>query len=123
MKPREFRSKLSKKERKDIKDKDLQFRLRHHYTRNVPTPDDWYPAHIDKAGGWFAEGTVFLEKKHPGGWVRVCFWGDDDFGIEKDMFFDTLDEALECYHREVRWLSRLAMASWRDLLKIGFIHA
>lgn len=112
-----------RKEKKKQRNKDAEFRLRHHYTRNVPTPDDWYPPVIDASGAWFARGTVFLEKRHPGGWVRVSFWGDDDFGIEKDMFFDTLDEALTCYHNHVKWLSSLAIASWKDLLKLGFVNA
>lgn len=108
--------------KKDQK-KDISFRLRYSYKRDVPTPDEWYPTHIAEDGSRFACGSVFLEKRNPGAWVRICFWGDDDFGIEKDTEFKTLDEGIEYYHKNVRWMSKLAFASWKDLLKLGFVKA
>lgn len=111
------------KKNKEERKKDRAFHDRHTYQRNVPTPDDWYPPHINSDGAWFAKGTVFLEKRKPGAWVRISFWGDDDFGIEKDAEFKTLDEGLEYYHKHVSWMSKLAFVSWKDLKKLGFVNA
>lgn len=55
--------------------------------------------------------------------VRVCFWGDDDTGLELDVYFKTLEDADEAWIRWTAWLSRLAYASYWDLKKVGFTTA
>jgi len=46
-------------------------------TKLVPTTDDWLPT---KNGCVKAEIMLLIDGK----W-RVCFWGNDDFGMEQDF--------------------------------------
>lgn len=66
-------------------------------------------------------GRVFLDTKRF--WVRTCFWGADDTGIERDRRFNTQDEAAAYYERESRWLSGLVLADREVLLGMGFVWA
>lgn len=112
------------------------------YSRFVPTADWWAPSYfIDGAGvqlgrdeGYtdtleyaMVKGMVML---HPplvneSEWfVRICFWGNDDMGVEKDAYFPDEESAKEQYHRWVTYLNNIAIACWRDLLRYGgFWHA
>lgn len=59
-----------------------------------PTSDDWYPNCYD--------GTVkvsFIELSSQQ-W-RVCVWGDDDMGMERDYPSDERDQAYSLYLRLV----------------------
>lgn len=129
---------------------DRQF---YRYSRFVPTADWWAPSYfIDGAGvqrgrdeGYvdtfeyaMVKGTVMLHPpprmSPPRGrqltvseshwFVRICFWGNDDMGVEKDAYFPDKESAKEQYHRWVTYLNNIAIACWRDLLKYGgFWHA
>ena len=44
------------------------------------TPDDWYPTKDGKV-----KLTVVKLVGDWEGWVRICVWGGDDFGLEKDQ--------------------------------------
>lgn len=111
-----------------------KFLYRQH-ERHVPTTDDWYPT-VDG----MVRGKVFLQEfiqpqlarmaKFLGKpeseikfWVRVCFWGGDDFGIEMDTYFPADKAAFEFYHRKIKWLGNLAVANHSDLLEFGFAWA
>lgn len=101
-------------------------------TRLVPTADDWYPS-LD---GGFAEGTVMMfldpyashtsQKRE---WcegmffVRICFWGGDDTGIERDFYCVSLGAAKHLYNRWVKWLGALAIVERDDLKLLGFQNA
>jgi hypothetical protein len=54
-------------------------------TKRIATSENWYPTNKD--------GTVrvSLMQLYTAQW-RVCVWGDDDFGLERD--FDARDEAM-----------------------------
>ena len=122
-------------------------------SRFIPTSDDWSPCHYINEQGqpfnidWNArqsddwrsyamvEGTVMCHppsgisrvgKRHPEDtqwFVRTCFWGNDDTGIERDLYFETREEAVEQYHRWVGWLNKIVVIQKYELLKLGFWHA
>jgi hypothetical protein len=75
------------------------------------THDDWYPCIDDK----------YVSLKYVGlltdGMYRVCVWGGDDFGLEKD--YSTEEEAKEVYER----LKATKVINKRDLFNIGFVNA
>lgn len=85
-----------------------------------PTSDaSWYPTATD--------GTVecrgFVEKQRTGGhWARVCVWGEDDFGLEKD-FEGTRMQCIEWWQREQRALSALSVVTQAHLRAQGFVNA
>lgn len=74
-----------------------------HRKFSLPTQDDWYPNRIRNT----VEISVYeytIPDKHNNLTIRVCVWGDDDFGLEKDMFFPNSNEkekALKEILREV----------------------
>lgn len=99
--------------------------------RTIPTAGDWYPPiFLTKEGKeitgweedarekyeWFVTGTIYLRKN----WVRVCFWGGDDHGIERDRHFQTEEQAEAFYERAVEWLSNVAIADEYMLRSVGF---
>ena len=49
------------------------------------TPDDWYPT---------TNGVVKLSVVKLSAGTRICVWGGDDFGLEKDKFI-TFEAALQ----------------------------
>lgn len=52
--------------------------------------------------------------------IRVCFWGDDDTGMERDTYYATPEQAEEAYFAAIGWMSRLAVVSRAGLSSIGF---
>lgn len=75
-----------------------------------PTPDDWYPSinvHYVKLS------TMSLSD----GKFRVCVWGGDDFGMERD--YATKAEADAAYDT----LAKAAFISQRMCREMGFIQA
>lgn len=78
----------------------------------IYTPDDWYPnCEDDRVRG----SVVFLHN----GDLRICFWGNDDFGLELDLPDGTVEEA-EWWSR---WLSNLAIVTQSSLRSLGFYNA
>lgn len=77
--------------------------------RQVPTSDDWYPTPSDG----LVEGFVLLDDD---GFLRVAFWGGDDFGLE----LDCEGAGREDYDRWVGWMGRLAVVCVNSLRQLGF---
>ena len=65
------------------------------------TLEDWYPSY--KLDSWYKgkeRGSNLLEVsllKLITGEHRVCVWGNDDFGMEKDFPTDKYEDALQDY--------------------------
>lgn len=59
-----------------------------------------------------------LELMHPHGW-RVCAWGNDDFGMERDYAPDQRDQALALYQQIVS----TQMPTQAQMREWGMIHA
>lgn len=85
------------------------------------TSEDWYPSLVLDADVKLLR--VSLIELLGGGW-RVCVWGDDDFGMEKD--FDVLPNyccALEssrmCYYS----VMSLEDVTIEELRRLGFVQA
>lgn len=84
------------------------------------TTDDWYPAY--KLAGWYKgqEGIKLVEvsllplDSYPVNVWRVCAWGADDCGMEKD--FTDYDEAQKCFLNVLR----LESVDQKDLKDLGF---
>ena len=92
----------------------------------IPTPDDWYPA-ILIDGAPFVQGKVFidddpLDTKHRF-FFRICFWGNDDFGMEWDLYTNDLGAAEREYDRWFKWLASQSIISVDSLKLLGFVHA
>lgn len=84
----------------------------------VEVRDDWYP-NFNAEGKPDREGRYvrlsLLEIPTRAGW-RVCAWGADDFGLEKDFDHGDRAAAQETYDL-VRQVGPITQA---DLLSIGF---
>jgi hypothetical protein len=77
----------------------------------VKTSENWHPT--------FPDGTLrasLLWMKPTDQW-RVCFWGDDDFGMERD--FDSYIDALEVFRKTTS--QKDVTASYLDTM--GFRNA
>lgn len=59
-----------------------------------------------------------LELMHPHGW-RVCVWGNDDFGMERDYAPDQRDQALALYQQIVS----TPMPTQAQMREWGMIYA
>jgi len=92
---------------------------RHVATRLVFSPEDWFPSFPD---GMVSGSVIRMHQSGPR-CLRICFWGDDDFGMELnlDVPADT-DLQLEV-QRWTEWLERLKQITQADLKKLGFIRA
>lgn len=97
----------------------------------VPTSSNWYPCldergSPDKSGGHvrlrFCELPLprgwWGERAGAGGW-RVCAWGGDDFGMEKDFPPGKRMEALELF----KLVKGSGSISVEDLEGLGFVRA
>lgn len=84
------------------------------------TEDEWFPPY--KLAGWYKgqEGVKLVEvsllplSSYPVNVWRVCVWGGDDFGMEKDL---TNYEDAEKLFLEVL---RLPSVTRKDLKDFGF---
>lgn len=95
---------------------------RRRLTRRVPTPEDWAPTHRDGT----VRGSVYLglEWQRPGRWsVILCFWGEDDHGMERVTRYLDEDAAAALYQREAAWLCGLALVQQATLRALGFVPA
>ena len=71
-------------------DEEIDNRRQVSWEKCVPTTEDWYPT---------INGKLRLAIIHHQELARICIWGGDDFGMEKDFditmtsFEDLLNEA------------------------------
>lgn len=79
------------------------------------TTDDWYPAFTSSEGDLVE--VSFLQLREDG-W-RVCVWGNDDAGMEKDFPHDQENSAFCCF-LEVIGMDDVTVDS---LVKLGFVSA
>lgn len=90
----------------------------------VPTKEDWYPSyrvgnpeeykhHFQYHTYLLRVNLIMLDSNT----FRVCVWGADDKGMEKD--FDSLDEAISQYFTIItqKWLTQSFLEA------SGFLHA
>lgn len=73
----------------------------------MPTLDQWYPNHkLENHPSGLTEGVEvsFIElipfRKYPRLW-RVCVWGNDDLGMERD--FESRSDALAMFNMVTSW--------------------
>jgi len=82
-----------------------------------PTRDNWCPNFPNNQ----VTVTIFCNAIHEGNiWHRVCVWGDDDLGMERDFFGEEQEQdALDLYGR----VMNLDYVDFRHLKKMGFKSA
>jgi hypothetical protein len=87
-----------------------------------PTNDDWYPAYQVK--GWSNLQLVCVSFIQTGpdpargnGQWRVCVWGADDCGMERD--YDDRSEAMTMFYRVISW----EFVDLKLLREHGFVSA
>jgi len=87
----------------------------------MPTLDDWHPNHrlVDHPSGLTDGVNVSLIellpfRKLPVMW-RVCVWGNDDCGMERD--FESRADALAMYRKVTAWET----VDKYELTKHGFV--
>lgn len=70
-------------------------------TAYKPTRDNWFPSYTMTSPniGHLVEVTYF---SLPVG-SRVCVWGADDFGMEKDFPPEQSKESLDLFHDILSW--------------------
>lgn len=96
------------------------------FRRQVPTPDDWSPTIVTDRGERVVDGLAFLDD-YPGRaggryFVRICFWGGDDLGRDRDFATDDLAEAQRTFEERASWLAGLTSVSLRLLREEGFVN-
>lgn len=72
------------------------------------------------------DGLAFLDD-YPGRaggryFVRICFWGGDDLGRDRDFATDDLAEAQRTFEERASWLAGLTSVSLRLLREEGFVN-
>jgi len=67
----------------------------------VKVSDDWYPCYDGNLV--MVSAMILLD----GLTVRVCAWGNDDFGMEKDVRASSGGEARELYRKSVKYIHNL----------------
>jgi len=87
-----------------------------------PTHDDWYPSY--QVEGWDNLQLVCVSFIQTGpdpargnGQWRVCVWGADDCGMERD--YDDRSEAMTMFYRVISW----EFVDLTLLLELGFVSA
>lgn len=82
-----------------------------------PTKDNWYPNFKNNR----VRVTIHTFQKYQGKiWHRVCVWGSDDCGMEKDFHGKkTIKQALELYN----YLIKSPSVERKTLENLGFIIA
>ena len=113
-------------------------------TKWIPTADDWHGNYlIDAQGNESMSGTPMVKAKvmmhlprkipkwvkrkdmheYTHWFVRICFWGNDDLGIEQDAYLPTQELAIHQYNQWIKYVSNLSIASRENLLQLGFHYA
>ena len=93
--------------------------------KRFSTTGDWYPTYEDGT----VRGRIFLQsvlpRKNPNEyWVRVCFWGADDFGMELDEDLGTdLAMARARFEYWSEFFSNQTFVEKEQLHGLGFIRA
>lgn len=80
--------------------------------KRILTNETWFPTRED--GTVKAAFVALMTDGHVDAW-RVCVWGEDDFGMERD-FKDRM-EALAMFRRVVDLTTQAQLMSW------GFVRA
>lgn len=94
------------------------------------TDEDWYPSY--RLANWYygvaPEETGMVEvaflqfpkwEQCPDPGYRVCVWGNDDFGMERDYTATEYDAALAMFHKIISW-EKIAV---KPLESEGFVFA
>lgn len=88
----------------------------------MPTLDEWCPNHVlvnHPSGLTDGVEVSFIElrpfRKNPKLW-RVCVWGNDDLGMERD--FESRIDALAMYKRVTSWET----VDKHQLTQNGFVY-
>ena len=92
--------------------KPAQKTVKYLFRKRIPTAEDWHPTHED--GCLEAKAMILTDES-----FRICFWGEDDFGMEQNF----KEHTHELRMRWVRWLNQLALVSQKDLRERGFYNA
>jgi hypothetical protein len=85
------------------------------------TTDDWYPNYpiadgrIPSNVGLVRVSFLSIGNYYPPDW-RVCVWGQDDCGMEKDFTSDQEDEAFSCFIQVIT----LEYVNRKNLEALGF---
>lgn len=86
------------------------------------TTDDWCPSYIRSTANYPNEGPKLVEvsllELHTGQF-RVCVWGGDDLGMEKDFPADQQSQALNQFLTLLMWPN----VNRDDLTTEGFVYA
>lgn len=93
------------------------------------TDDDWYPCqHLGRYYNGHAPGEVLLVEvsflqfmptpSYPDPGYRVCVWGNDDLGMERDYASTEFAEAEQMFH-DVIGLDRVNKQTLTDM---GFVY-
>lgn len=86
------------------------------------TTDNWFPSYKVEGRAYLQLVTVELTQTGPdpnagnGEW-RVCVWGGDDCGMERD--FDDLSQATDMFYQVIGWES----VDVSELTQHGFVSA
>lgn len=71
--------------------------------KHIATRENWYPTNAN------GKVRVFLLRLSTGQW-RVCVWGDDDFGLERD--FKDRGEAKGLFRKIKDYTTQAQMRAW-----------
>lgn len=101
-------------ERKRVLD-DVSFGRYRRFGRFVPTADQTWGGTWDHSrfGHHLVGPHVLVSVYENPDLVRVCAWGRDDTGIERD-------DAVGSGDQWIRWVNGLAIVCQADLLRLGF---
>lgn len=84
------------------------------------TEDNWYPPYyIDNNAAVMVSFTPLRSEENQCEQWRVCVWGNDDCGMEKDFAFNEEAKAWCCFLEVIG----MEYVNMKDLKKLGFYSA
>ncbi len=93
-----------------LQDKNTVFNITH-ICKKIRVNENWHPSHNDKDGLYI---RVSIIKDSPIIY-RIALWGDDDFGLEKEV--SKLSSALKEYNAIVDFVTQ------KELMNNGYVQA
>jgi len=100
--------------------KNKELHKKWHFSKQVKTPDDFCPSFPD---GTVSCSVILMSEFHKmKPCVRVCVWGDDDFGLARDEFFDNNGTAKTIFRKRKMEVSKWNNITKKQLKEAGFIR-
>ena len=88
----------------------------------IKTTDQWYPNYPGNKVRVCVQDCI-NHRTDGRSILLVCVWGNDDYGLEKFMYFDTVKERNKAYKKWVKEVKSWKVVTKDGLKKLGLVTA